>query len=127
MTATSARRHRVLIVEDNETIRHAFSLLLEDGGYDVSEAGSGAEAIAIARQEKPSLILMDLGLPDMGGLEVTRRLKSDAETSDIVVVALTGRALESDQEACIAAGCSGYLAKPIDTKQLLAKISGFLE
>jgi two-component system, cell cycle response regulator DivK len=126
VTADSDARHLLLVVEDNETIRHAFSLLLEDGGYRVVQAGSGEEALETARREKPALILMDLGLPDIGGLEVTRRLKADPETKDVVVVALTGRALESDQQACIDAGCSGYLAKPIDTRQLLNKIAGFL-
>jgi two-component system, cell cycle response regulator DivK len=117
---------RILLVEDNETIRRAFAILLEDSGYEVLQAGSGKEALEISAKRSPHLVLMDLGLPDMNGLEVTRALKSDPVTSSIVVVAITGRALESDEQACQAAGCSGYLAKPIDTQQILGKIPEFL-
>lgn len=117
---------RILLVEDNETIRHAFGILLEEHGYAVLEAASGAEALETTRRESPDLVLMDLGLPDQNGLEVTRQLKADPATRDVVVVALTGRALESDAATCLAAGCSAYLAKPIDTAQLLAKLEEFV-
>jgi CheY-like chemotaxis protein len=126
--AKSARRvaPTILLVEDNETIRHAFTLLLQENGYQVDQAGTGAEAIARAEAAPPDLILMDLGLPDMNGLDVTRRLKANPLTRDAVVVALTGRALETDQAACVAAGCAGYLAKPIDTEQLMRRLPEFL-
>jgi two-component system, cell cycle response regulator DivK len=117
---------RILLVEDNQTIRNAFAILLEESGYEVVHAGTGEEAMAAARSRSPDLILMDLGLPDIGGLEVTRSLKADPATRDITIVALTGRALETDERACIAAGCSGYLSKPIDTAQLLRKIPEFI-
>jgi two-component system, cell cycle response regulator DivK len=128
MTHTQSRDASalILLVEDNETIRHAFSILLEDSGYRVHEAGTGAEAISAAERVKPDLILMDLGLPDMNGLEVTRRIRANPRTSEQIIVALTGRALETDQQACIAAGCTGYLAKPIDSEQLLNRIPEFL-
>ncbi|CAN5669748.1 cell-cycle response regulator DivK [soil metagenome] len=117
----------VLLVEDNETIRNAFAILLEESGYAVLQAGSGAEALRIAGENTPDLILMDLGLPDMNGLEVTRRLKSASETQAIPVVALTGHALETDHAACLAAGCTAYLTKPIDTAQLLEQIPILLD
>ncbi len=120
-------RGSVLLVEDNETIRHAFSILLEDSGYRVVPAASGAEALALARSEKPRLALMDLGLPDMSGLEVARRLRDDEGTRQIVVVALTGRALETDANACRDAGCADYLAKPIASEQLLRKVAEYME
>jgi two-component system, cell cycle response regulator DivK len=121
---SSGSGHRkILLVEDNETIRGAFALLLEDSGYRVLQAGSGAEATRIAAEAMPDLILMDLGLPDVSGLEVTRSLKANAGTRDIPVVAITGRALETDQAACLAAGCADYLIKPIDTARLLRKVS----
>lgn len=126
MIDAETHRQLVLIVEDNETIRHAFTVLLEESGYRVAQAGSGEEALRIARSEQPGLILMDLGLPDMGGLEVTRQLKAEDDTRDITVVALTGRALGADQEACIDAGCNGYLSKPVDTRQLLSQIASYL-
>lgn len=112
----------VLLVEDNETIRHAFRILLEDSGYTVAEAGSGEEALDRASAEVPALILMDLGLPDINGLEVTRRLRKAEATRDVPVIALTGRALETDEQACLDAGCTAYLSKPIDSAGLLRRI-----
>lgn len=124
MSATTAGT--ILLVEDNATIRHAFSILLEESGYRVLQAGTGADALGIAKRDRPDLVLMDLGLPDLSGLEVTRRLKADAETSSVVVVALTGRALETDRNECLAAGCAGYLSKPIDSENLLRRLPDFL-
>jgi two-component system, cell cycle response regulator DivK len=112
----------VLLVEDNETIRHAFRILLEDSGYAVMEAGSGQEALDQADAEPPAVILLDLGLPDINGLDVTRRLRASQRTRDVPVIALTGRALETDEHACLAAGCTAYLSKPIDSAGLLRKI-----
>lgn len=112
----------VLLVEDNETIRHAFRILLEDSGYAVAEAGSGQEALDRAAAEVPALILMDLGLPDINGLEVTRRLRASEATRDVPIIALTGRALETDEQACLDAGCTAYLSKPIDSAGLLRRI-----
>jgi CheY-like chemotaxis protein len=123
---TRKRQARILLVEDNETIRGAFGMLLEESGYSVLHAGSGAEAERIAAEDSPDLILMDLGLPDANGLDVTRRLKADPRTREIPVVALTGRALETDKDACIQAGCVGYLTKPIDTVRLLDMVSSYL-
>jgi len=117
----------ILLVEDNDTIRGAFAILLEESGYVVLQARQGADALRIAQDQTPDLILMDLGLPDIGGLEVTRRLKAADGTRAIPVVALTGRALDADVEACRAAGCSGYFTKPIDSAHLLASLAHFLE
>lgn len=116
----------ILVVEDNDTIRDAFSILLGESGYRVLQAATGAEALALSTSERPDLVLMDLGLPDENGLEVTRQLKSDEGTRAIPVVALTGRALETNERECMEAGCVGYLAKPIDTEQLLQRIPQFL-
>jgi two-component system, cell cycle response regulator DivK len=116
-------RPLVLLVEDNETIRNAFALLLEESGYSVEHAGSGQGALESAAAELPDVILMDLGLPDMNGLDVTRRLKADPATSSAPIVAITGRALETDQNACLAAGCAAYIAKPVDTTVLLGIIA----
>lgn len=117
----------VLLVEDNETIRRAFTFLLEESGYRVVGAGTGAEALAAVRHGRPDLVLLDLGLPDVHGLEVARRLKADPATRDIVVVALTGRALESDLVACREAGCAGCFVKPVDTRRLLREIAEYLD
>jgi two-component system, cell cycle response regulator DivK len=126
VSAPAGAGRRILLVEDNEAIRVAFSILLEETGYRVALAANGGEAIDAARREQPDLILMDLGLPDLNGLEVTRRLKADEATRHLVVVAITGRTLESDGQACIAAGCAGFLPKPVDAAHLLRKIPEFL-
>ena len=121
-----AEKRKLLLVEDNETIRNAFQVLLEEHGYDVRTAATGQQAIDSAIADLPDLILMDLGLPDANGLDVTRKLKADPRTQAAVVVAITGRALETDQAACLAAGCAGYLAKPINTSELIGRLPGFL-
>lgn len=117
----------ILLVEDNEAIRGAFTILLQESGYRVLAASTGRDAVDTATRELPDLVLLDLGLPDIGGLEVARTLRGRAGTREIPIVALTGRALEVDQEACFAAGCTGYLTKPIDTEQLLRILPTFLE
>jgi two-component system, cell cycle response regulator DivK len=127
VSADDAPRRAILLVEDNDTIRGAFAILLEESGYHVLQARLGEDAVQIAQDRAPDLILMDLGLPDIGGLEVTRRLKAAEGTRGIPVVALTGRALDADVEACRAAGCSGYFTKPIDSAHLLASLADFLD
>lgn len=116
---------RILLVEDNEAIRAAFSVLLQETGYEVLQAASGGEALAASG--RAHLVLLDLGLPDMSGLEVARALRAREDTRDTPIVALTGRALETDAEACMAAGCSDYLTKPVDTEQLLRVLEGYLK
>lgn len=114
-----AARRLILLVEDNEAIRNAFSILLEESGYRVAQAATGAEALQRVDDETPDLILLDLGLPDMGGLEVVRTLRGRGDEPRIPIVAVTGRTLEMDEQACREAGCDGYLTKPIDAAQLL--------
>lgn len=126
MTLVSPGHARILLVEDNETIRNAFSLLLEESGYEVLQTGTGRGALALAQEQDPGLVLLDLGLPDMSGLQVARALAGDPATQDIPVVALTGRALQADEEACRAAGCVGFLTKPINTQQLLQEVPRYL-
>lgn len=112
----------VLLVEDNETIRDAFRILLEDSGYVVQEAASGQEAVDKATHHPPAVMLLDLGLPDINGLDVARRIRAEPSTAHVPIVALTGRALETDEKACLEAGCTAYLSKPIDSAALLRKI-----
>jgi CheY-like chemotaxis protein len=126
VNGSGADNPRVLLVEDNEAIRGAFSILLEESGYDVLAAASGAEALAAAGARGPHLILLDLGLPDMSGLDVARALRARDDTRETPIIALTGRALETDEEACRAAGCTDYLTKPINTEQLLTVLEGYL-
>jgi CheY-like chemotaxis protein len=118
---------KILIVEDDIFLRQAFRMMLEDAGYVVGEAGSGAETIESVKLDRPDLILLDLGLPDRSGLDVARELKDDPGTSEIVLVALTGSVGAAEKRACIEAGCKTYFAKPMSPKELLRRLPELLE
>lgn len=116
----------ILLVEDDPLLRHAFRLLLEDAGYLVHEAGTAAQALDQANAQKPTLVLLDLGLPDRPGLEVAREITSQPETSNIRVVALTGRVGQKERDECFAAGCSHFFSKPIEPRELLRRLPELL-
>jgi CheY-like chemotaxis protein len=116
----------VLLVEDSDAIRDAFTILLEDAGYTVLGAGTGEDALRLAAEHVPDLVLLDMGLPDMTGLEVVRRIKSVPATAGIAVVAVTGRDEEADRRACLAAGCAAYIVKPVNTQKLVRDLPGFM-
>jgi two-component system cell cycle response regulator DivK len=118
---------KILLVEDNEMNRDMLSRRLQKNGYEVIVALDGEEGIAKARAEPPALILMDLSLPGMDGWEATRRIKADAQTSTIPVIALTAHALTSDRDQAMAAGCDDFDTKPVEFGRLLAKIETLLE
>lgn len=118
-------RRRVLVVEDHPLNVKLVRLLLQSC-YDVLTAGDAEEALQLLQDERPDLILMDLQLPGMDGLELTRRLKGDPRTRGIVVVALTAYAMKGDEDRALASGCSGYITKPIDTKTFLRQVAGYL-
>ena len=112
----------ILIVEDNETNQMLTTAVLQRDGYRATVAGSAAEARDRIGEERPDLILMDIQLPGEDGLAFTRELKLDAATSEIPVVAITAHAMAGDAELAIQAGCSGYIAKPIDTRTLAEQV-----
>lgn len=115
---------RVLVVEDNAINLELITDILEGEGYRVATAVCGQEALDSVRAEKPALVLMDVQLPGMDGLTVTRLLKADPGTRDIPVVALTAHAMRGDEEMMYAAGCDDYIPKPIKIarfRQVLAK------
>lgn len=118
---------KILIVEDNELSRDMLSRRLRRKGYEVLVATDGQEGIAMAQRELPDLVLMDLSLPDLDGWEATRRLKKDAKTQHIPVIALTAHAMSGDREKAIDAGCDEYDTKPIDLRRLLSKMVRFVE
>ncbi len=116
----------ILIVDDNQLNLKLIRVLLASEGYSVKTAGDAEEAIAMLETAEPDLILMDVQLPGMDGLELTRRLKSDPERSKIVILALTAYAMKGDEEKARAAGADGYLTKPIDTRTLPTVIATYL-
>jgi CheY-like chemotaxis protein len=116
----------ILIVDDNASNRKLLAFLLTSKGYEIRTAGSAEETLAVLTTFTPRLILMDIQLPGMDGLTLTRHLKNDPATSDVPVFALTAYAMKGDQERALAAGCDGYFTKPIDTRQLPIDIERFL-
>jgi len=117
----------ILVIDDNPANAALISFLLESSGYQVRKAGSAGEAVAMLQAFQPQLIMMDLQLPGMDGLELTRRLKADAETRHIIIVALTAYAMKGDEERAREAGCDDYITKPIDTRTLPGVISRHLQ
>jgi CheY-like chemotaxis protein len=112
----------VLLVEDNEDNRIVYTTILKYYGYRVIEAHNGVEGVSMAREAHPDLILMDVGLPGLDGWEATRRLKADERTRSIPVVALTAHALAEHRAQAAAAGCDGYLAKPVEPRDVVAEV-----
>lgn len=118
---------RILIVDDNQLNLKLTRILLEKNGYSVRTAGDGTEALTLLGEFSPKLILMDVQLPGMDGLEVTRRIKSNPALQTVIVVALTAYAMKGDEEKARAAGCDGYITKPIDTRTLPVQIREYLD
>lgn len=116
----------VLIVEDNELNMKLFNDLLEANGRATLRTKSGVEAVQLARERKPDLILMDIQLPEVSGLEVTRWLKEDPELRHIPVVAITAFAMKGDEEKILQGGCEAYLSKPISVAKFLETVNAFL-
>jgi CheY-like chemotaxis protein len=117
---------KILLVEDNEMNRDMLSRRLERKGFDVVMAVDGQAGVEMASTASPDLILMDLSLPIIDGWEATRRIKADAATQQIPVIALTAHAMAGDEQKALEAGCDDYDTKPIDFKRLLGKIDHFL-
>ncbi len=116
----------ILIVEDNPTNMKLSTFLLESADYAVLTATNAESGLTLAREARPDLILMDIHLPGMDGLEATALLKADEATRGIPVIALTALAMKGDEERILAAGCDGYIAKPLDYKDFLARIKACL-
>jgi len=117
---------KILVVEDNQDNRELVVKVLKINGYKVIEAVDGEEALEKTKTENPDLILMDLFIPKIDGYEVTRRLKSDRDLKHIPVIALTAHAMKGDMEVALAAGCDGYMPKPIDVRELPKQIEYFM-
>ena len=116
-------KKNILLVEDNEVNRRLAGFLLRSHGYDVREATTAAAAFEMVEKEHPDLIVMDIQLPGMDGLEITRRLKEQPATAHIPVVAVTSFAMKGDREKALAAGCVGYVTKPIDKNTFIQEVA----
>jgi two-component system cell cycle response regulator DivK len=116
----------VLIVEDNELNMKLFHDLLDANGYQTLQTRSGIEALGLARQHRPNLILMDIQLPEVSGLEVTKWLKDDEELRDIPVIAVTAFAMKGDEERIRQGGCEAYISKPISIVAFLETVRRYL-
>jgi two-component system cell cycle response regulator DivK len=120
-------KKKILLVEDNEQNLYLETFLLEKQGYDVVQARNGQQGLDLAAADHPDLILLDIQLPVMDGYEVATRLKQAKETLSIPIVAVTSYAMAGDREAILAAGCQGYIEKPIDPDRFVEQVKGFLE
>jgi CheY-like chemotaxis protein len=117
----------ILVVEDNEANRLLAGAVLEREGFRVEMAGNSEEALELLESRAPDLILMDVQLPGIDGLALTRQLKGDHRTAAIPVIALTALAMLGDKERTLEAGCSGYISKPINTRTFGAEVRKFLD
>jgi two-component system, cell cycle response regulator DivK len=116
----------ILIIDDNPVNLKLARVLLRAAGYHVETASDADGALTLLETFRPRLILVDIQLPGIDGLELTRRLKADPDTRDITIVALTAYAMKADDEKARAAGCDGYLTKPLDTRAFPSIVAGFL-
>jgi CheY-like chemotaxis protein len=117
---------KILIIEDNLLNLELATDLLEANGFIVSSAQTAEEGLRLARELLPDLVLMDFSLPGMDGLSATKNIKTDSATRQICVVGLTANAMKGDEELALAAGCDGYLTKPIDTRTFIASVTKFI-
>ncbi|HZP42901.1 MAG TPA: response regulator [Candidatus Binatia bacterium] len=118
---------RILVVEDDPDNRRIVVKVLTREGYETLEAGDGRAAVTLAQAERPDLILMDLGIPHVDGLEASRQLKADPRSADIPIIALTARAMRGDEERARRAGCDEYLAKPCRPETIRQTVRRLLE
>lgn len=116
----------ILVVEDNAMNMELTCDLLEVAGYRVLQAVTAETGLPMARAEKPDLILMDIALPGMNGMEATRMLKADPQTRAIPIVALTASAMRSDEQRALEAGCLGVIQKPLDTRAFAARVAAYM-
>lgn len=118
---------KILIVEDNPQNMRLVEMVLRDQDYNLLQATDGEKALDVARQEIPDLILMDIQLPGMNGLDVTRKLRENTTTSHIPIIGITAYAMKGDREKIMAAGCDAYISKPINTRELPGLVRSILD
>ena len=117
----------ILVIEDNKLNMKLVNGLVKIGKYRMLEAIDAESGIELIREQRPDLVLMDIQLPGMDGLSATKIIKADPELKDIPIVALTSYAMQGDEEKALAAGCTGYITKPIDTRKFLETVSQYIK
>ncbi len=118
---------KILVVEDNEKNMYLISFILKKKIYEVIEATRGEEGVELAIKERPDLILMDIQLPGIDGLEATKRIRASKADGEIPIIALTSYAMTGDKEKALAAGCTGYIEKPIVPETFIAEIEKYIK
>lgn len=117
---------RILLVEDNEENRYLITFILEKNNYEVLIAKDGKTGIELASKEKPDAILMDIQLPDINGLEVTKRIRASKTNEKVPIIAITSYAMVGDKERSLEAGCNGYIEKPINPETFMTELQKYL-
>jgi two-component system cell cycle response regulator DivK len=115
----------ILIIEDNPSNLKLAKICLEKVGYNILTSATAEEGLELLRNQKPDMILMDLQLPQMDGLQLTSLLKKNPQTKDIIIIALTAYAMEGDELKALSSGCDGYISKPFDTRTLATTVENF--
>jgi len=121
------QRRRILIVEDNDKNMYLMSFILSKKGYEIIKADTGEKGVELALKEKPDLVIMDIQLPGIDGYEATKKIRSSDADGKVPIVAITSYAMAGDRESVIAAGCTGYIEKPIDPETFVAEIEKFIK
>ncbi len=117
---------KILVIEDNETNMYLITFILKNRGYEVLEARNGEEGVKVTKKEKPDLVIMDVQLPGIDGLEATRRIRESEADEKVSIVALTSFAMVGDKEKALNAGCTGYIEKPINPDTFTLEIEKYL-
>lgn len=117
----------VMVVEDNEKNRKLMRVVLKAKGYNVIEATTGEEALSILKDQRPNIILMDIQLPGIDGITLTRQIKADTATKDIPIIAVTAYAMKGDEQKILDSGCDAYISKPINTQELPSLVEKYIK
>ncbi len=125
--AKSEKKPKVLVVEDNEQNMYLISFILEKNDFEVIKARTGEEGLALAKKERPDLILMDIQLPSMDGLEVTKRIRKSKIDGKTPIIAITSYAMVGDKDKALKAGCTAHIEKPINTDTIIKEIKKYLK
>jgi len=120
-------KRRILVVEDDEDNLELVCFLLEQAGYAMLQAKDGREGLELANSQHPHMILLDMSIPEIDGWNLARQLKDSPDTSDILIVALTGHTAPGDRKRAFAAGCDGYISKPLDIPSFCAQVTELME